>query len=189
MKVGGRASVALAALALTLALALSACGGGGGGGEADRQRGGSQDEAAERGSKDPQEAMLAFARCMREQGVDLPDPQPGERGFAIEVDPGGASAPFDADFREAEKQCRKHLGNAKPPELSEDDERELREAALKHARCMREEGIDMPDPEVDGGGVRIEPGSIDPQDPQFRKAQKQCDKHLREALPPLSGDR
>ena len=187
MKVGGRASVGLATLALTLALALSACGSGGDSGGANGGRGGSRDDAAQRGSKDPQEAMLAFARCMREQGVDIPDPVPG--GTAVEVDPGGADAPFRDDFREAEKTCRKHLANVKPPELSEEDEGELREAALAHARCMREHGIDMPDPQVDGGGVRIEPGSIDPQDPEFRKAQKECEKHLRGALGPPSAAR
>jgi hypothetical protein len=64
MRIGGRAGAALAALALALVLVLAACGGEDG-----------EAEAASTG--DRQEAMLAFAECMREQGIDVPDPQEG----------------------------------------------------------------------------------------------------------------
>lgn len=59
------------------------------------------------------EEMLAFDRCMRDQGVDLPDPEPGLEAPSPEVhvqDRGtlGMSDidPRDTDFQSAEKECR-----------------------------------------------------------------------------------
>jgi hypothetical protein len=55
---------------------------------------------------------------------------------------------------------------------------EGREAALAFAKCMRDQGIDMPDPQFDENGgaqIRIGRGSgIDINDPKFRKAQEAC---------------
>ncbi len=57
------------------------------------------------------------------------------------------------------------------------------EGALAFARCMREQGIDFPDPEFpeEGGArVRIGPGTgIDPSSPKFQRAQKACAKELK----------
>ncbi len=59
----------------------------------------------------------------------------------------------------------------------------MRDAALDFARCMREQGIDFPDPEFpeEGGArVRIGPGTgIDPSSPKFQRAQKACAKELK----------
>jgi hypothetical protein len=143
-------------------LALAACGGG-----EDPSAASGDDRARFR------EAALDFAECMREQGVDVPDPSPGSGGrITFAVPPGGD----DAAFRRAQEACQKHLEKARPPELSEEQQREFRERALKHARCMREHGIDMPDPTFDErGGIqqRIE-GDIDPSDPRFQEAQEAC---------------
>ena len=175
MRVRGWASVASAALALTLVAA--GCGGGEG----------SSGDAGDRGGRAAKldDAMLAFARCMRANGVDVPDPQPGERGFVIGPD----GPPSEADarrFREADSRCRRHLANVRPPELSEEEREELQEAALKHARCMRRHGIDVPDPTFEGGGTSIPLGRLDPRDPDFQAAEKACSKYLG-ALRPRSG--
>jgi hypothetical protein len=151
-------------LALPIAaasLALAACGGG------DESNDGSGDDRAQF-----REAALEFAECMRRNGVDMPDPSPGEGGIRLTAPPGGP----DPAFERAQRACRKHLEEARPPELSEDQEREFRERALKHARCMREHGIDMPDPTFGEGG-RVEQrlgGGIDPNDPAFQEAQREC---------------
>ena len=51
--------------------------------------------------------MLAFAQCMREHGVDIPDPQFGEGGGAgLRL---RSSNPNDPKFREAEEACRDKL--------------------------------------------------------------------------------
>jgi hypothetical protein len=51
------------------------------------------------------------------------------------------------------------------------------DAALAHAKCMRENGVpDYPDPKEDGNGrVQIVPGQgVDPNDPDFQKAMDAC---------------
>jgi hypothetical protein len=124
--------------------------------------------------KQMRDAQLAFAKCMREHGIDMPDPQPGERGFQV-VEPNGIS-PRRA--RDAEQACRRYLDAIKPPELSDAQKKEFQEAALAHARCMRQHGIDIPDPTFDSNGratMKIGKGSgIRPDDPDFKRAEEAC---------------
>jgi hypothetical protein len=144
----------------TASLALAACGG------SDGSTGGSADDRAQF-----REAALEYAECMRRNGMDMRDPAPGE-GLRFTAPPGGPTPAFER----AERECRKYLEDVRPPELSEDEEREFRERALEHARCMREHGIDMPDPTFGEGG-RVEMrlgGGIDPNDPAFQEAQREC---------------
>ena len=91
-----------------LALAGVACGGASGGDEVASATGSEGSSKTATKKKDPQQAALDFARCMREHGVDVPDPQPGEGGM-IKIGPGPAEAgaaverPFDPAFEEADK--------------------------------------------------------------------------------------
>jgi hypothetical protein len=162
----------LTAVLMTTALGLAACGSEPG-----------SDPAANREEK-MQDAALKFARCMRENGIDMPDPQPGQRGIRIEQPKGVSPQKMEA----ADKACRKYLEAVKPPELSEEQQKEFKDAALAHAKCMRDHGIDFPDPTFDENGgaqVRIGPGSgIDPDSPKFQAAQKECESKM----PQLGGD-
>jgi hypothetical protein len=153
---------AVALLALS-ALGLAACG-------EDTPAAGSA-EAKEKA----RQAELKFASCMREQGIDMPDPQAGgERVFRI----GGGSGISPEEFKEASKACEKYREDIRP-QLTEEEQEKFKERALAHARCMREQGIDFPDPTFDAeGGARIRipggGGKLDPEDPKFREAQEQC---------------
>lgn len=98
-----------------------------------------------------EDTELAFARCMREQGVDVPDPAPPGAGpQRLELSRSATPQKVEA----ATATCRKKTGGG-PRELSAEDQQELRDSALKFARCMRKNGIDLPDPEVRSGGVGI----------------------------------
>ena len=154
------------------ALALAACGGDGGGGE----RSASPQQRA-------QDAALKFARCMRENGVDVPDPQVGDNGMVM-VAPGEGQGPDPSDpkVRAATEKCGKHLdvgGEAQDQRLSP----EQRDAFVAYARCMREEGVNVPDPSAEDGGIvgRVgDPDLPDPNSPAFKRAHGVCDKHLSE---------
>jgi hypothetical protein len=174
----------VAALGLGLALVLAACGGSPdgdrvaslSGGGATGTTGGSAKEAA----KDPQQAALDFARCMRQHGIDMPDPQVDDQGrIRVRVGPGGpggGSRPDPKKLEAAQQACGGLLGGG-------DGDRQLdpadRDAMVAFARCMREHGIDMPDPTGDGLLLRRDgDDGPDPESAEFQKAEKACDHHL-----------
>jgi hypothetical protein len=123
--------------------------------------------------KDRQEAMLAFARCMRKNGVDMEDPKPGE-GLALRVRKGE-----EKKMEKAQKACQPILRNA-IGEPSAEERKAMEDSMLEFARCMREHGVQVADPKP-GEGIRIGgPGTkIDPEDPTFKAAQKACEGTLR----------
>jgi hypothetical protein len=142
-------------------LALAACGGGD-----DSSAASPEDARAEF-----REAALAFAQCMREHGVDMPDPEPGSGGIQLMAGPDADRATMDR----AQKACQKHLDKARPPELSDEQESELRERALEQARCMREHGIDVPDPTFgEDGRVQMRMPESAGNDPAFEDALEDC---------------
>ncbi len=152
--------------AVLCALALAACG------EDGASTGGTDAQAAKR-----KDAALTYARCMRENGVDMPDPKTDENGMLVIEGPQTSRDPAnDPDFRAADGACRKHLEAALPPKLDEEEAKEFKQKALEHAKCMREQGIDFPDPRVgEGGQVSVEiGGEVDPASPKFQAAQKKC---------------
>jgi hypothetical protein len=149
----------LAAVAATASLA--ACGG--------------EKPSPASGEASNRKAMLDLASCMRENGIDMPDPQ--FEGGRVTQRMGGANVDPEK-MRKAEQACAKYREAIKPPEMSDEDRERFRKAALEHARCMREHGIDMPDPQFDENGgaqIRMRRGSgIDMDDAKFREAQEAC---------------
>lgn len=177
-------------------LGLAACGGGGGGGDDDGVASLSQPTTADTGdggdgsSDEPpteaemQEASLAFAECMREHGVDMPDPEFGEGGeVAIQV--GGEGQQVDPETMDAANEACQPImedvtgGFERDPE----QEAEMQERALAHAQCMRDHGIEgFPDPVFqDGGGVMVaidEDSGFDPSSAEFQEAQEACEEEF-----------
>ena len=130
----------------------------------------------------PQDAALAYARCMRENGIDMPDPIVSDDGEGrVSISQG--ARPDDniskEDFLEAEEECRHHMAAAMPdagPPLSAEDMDKM----LAFAQCMREHGIPMEDPTGDGGiRVQINDGSggakgMPENDDQLQAAHEAC---------------
>ena len=155
-------------LALVVVTALlGACGGGGDDdGVASLSGAGTDGEGATSttlSEEEQQEAMLDWAECMREQGLDVPDPQFGEDGeVMVQVGggPGGDEGDDDGDAgdpqpdRQAFEAAREECGD--PPALgsfTEEEREEMEEDALEFAECMRDEGIaDFPDPDFSNLG-------------------------------------
>ncbi len=82
---------------------------------------------------------------------------------------------------EAKAQVGQQLApGAQIAELSDDEKEEFKQAALANARCMREHGIDFPDPEFDpNGGARVKINkSLNPEGAKFQAAQKACEKTM-----------
>jgi hypothetical protein len=66
--------------------------------------------------QDAQQAALEFARCMRQHGIDMPDPDPNGGGIVVKRSArNGRNAPEpedDAKFKAAQQACQQYLPNA-----------------------------------------------------------------------------
>ena len=152
-------------------LALAACGAG----EETAGAGGSGGVGGDRAKLE--QAALKHAACMRKQGIVVPDPKPGQGGVILTGPPGGG----DPGAQErAARRCERYLRDVPPPKLSDQQKTAMRDGALKHARCMRGQGIDFPDPSFDDeGGISVKIGEgLDPGDPRVRQAEQRCRKLL-----------
>ena len=120
-------------------------------------------------------AMLDLARCMRENGVDMPDPEFNGGRVTQRMKGGNPDK-----MRAAEKACEKYRSQIKAPEMSASEKEEFKKAALANARCMREHGIDFPDPVFDpNGGARVRIDKrLNPEGAKFQAAQKACEKTM-----------
>jgi hypothetical protein len=162
-----RLSVVVAVLAL--AAAGAGCGRSGGGGDddvasIDENAAATTEEPSDDGggstgpdSQEFQDAALEYAQCMRDHGIDIPDPTfDGDGGFTQivpEGEGGGPEGPSD-EFQAADDECRSIMEDAlpEPEDLSPEEVAERQDQLLAMAQCMRDKGYDMPDPEVDSSG-------------------------------------
>lgn len=102
--------------------------------------------------------MLAYAACMREQGIAMPDPVVHTDGSV------GMQFPEDVDkgaFAAADEVCRHLLAQAYPADTANPDAAREQDALLAYARCMREHGIQMDDPLGDGPGSVVVPAYVE----------------------------
>jgi hypothetical protein len=159
-----RRAVGIVLLALVLGLT-AACGGKDHGrGVASAHGGGGGASPSPTASVDPEEAKRQFAQCMREHGVDLPDP--GSGGGGVHVQRSG-----DPNSDTAMKACQKYL----PPDAVTTPDAQTIEKIREFTQCMREHGIDVPDPDPNGAGsVMNKEGGPNPDDPAFKAAQEAC---------------
>ncbi|HEU4701742.1 MAG TPA: hypothetical protein VFS37_04605 [Conexibacter sp.] len=142
------------------AVALAACGGAGSGSS------GPSDE----------EKRLAFEDCLRDHGVDVQTSADGRTAIRMTARAGGPGAgatrfgsggPDDPDGPFA--TCRRQTGWAPSPPTAA-QRAEMRDRALKIARCMRAHGVDMADPAPDGRQLI----RVDGDSPTFRAAARAC---------------
>jgi len=129
--------------------------------------------SSEGGSASTQQKMVAFARCMRANGVPG-FPEPVEGHFELRAGSGFGSGINGRPplLQSAQKACRKLLPNGGVPTPQE--RAQMQERVLKFATCMRSHGEPkFPEPEFTTDAVRLG-GRIDPNSPQFKAAQKAC---------------
>jgi hypothetical protein len=126
---------------------------------------------------DPASASLKFVRCLREHGVDAPDPA-ADGSISIPVPgPGGSGGPVAGpDFQRAQKACAKYAPQQSLTPGSTDG---IAKAALAFAKCMRRHGVsNFPDPQVQDGQVMVGGPQAGLDTPAARKAAAACQKFL-----------
>jgi hypothetical protein len=142
---------------------------------------------------DPEAAAIAFTECMRENGVEMEDPtvdadgnvQPGaptdlpetEDGENVQIGPGALGEDLQAAFEE----CGDLLGGTTFG-FTPDDQTELQDQLLALAQCLRDQGLDVADPDLStppgGGPQEGGPFGIDFQDPAVQAAMDQCEEFM-----------
>ena len=154
-----------------------------------------------------EERLLAFAVCMREHGVDFPDPVVEADGtVTFGFRPGGGGGGLqrlgeigrDPDLPAARDACSGMLeGLAFGPGTGGIDLIEIQDRLLEFARCMRDNGVDMADPDLsrfgpggnDGDQGAGPFGEIDRDDPDIATAFAVCQQELPQAAGPRLGGR
>jgi hypothetical protein len=153
--------------ALALALGVAACSGGDKpGGVASLGDRATATTNAGSSSKAKQQRALAFARCMRQHGINMPDPNPD-----IDWGQEGQAPGWDAAWQ----ACRQLLP---PSDLSQSSPPSAQELGQLRAFavCMRAHDIDMSDPDPKTGNMTTGYVTRDQEqnDPAFKAASAAC---------------
>jgi hypothetical protein len=165
-----------AAVLTGLALLVTACtnsadgsggsGGSGSAGSAGSGEGSGSGSGSGTTSGADADAALKLRQCLRKQGLDVPDPEPGQdpRGMTL----GGGANNDPQKFQKALEACGSGpKGGAAGPTQEEKD------SQLRWVRCMRDNGLNLPDPSFEGGMMKateIPEG----QEEAFKKAAEKC---------------
>ncbi|MET7277770.1 hypothetical protein ABZS29_06020 [Kribbella sp. NPDC005582] len=159
----------LAAAALAAVVLLTGCGAN----EPDNQvasgSGASQGQPTAPSSASPSlspgERAVKFTQCLRENGLNVPDPEPGKPPmFKFDSKSGVSREQVD----KAMEACRQYN-----PQVEGEANPQQEENGRKHAECMRKNGVEkFPDPKPGQRGIMIGPEVGE--DPDFPKAQEAC---------------
>ncbi len=151
---------------------------------ADGSQGDSTSSTDAPSAADPEDAMVDFARCMREHGVDVADPQTsgagaGGGGVMIEIGDGIDPEEMEAAQEACQPLMADAIGDFEPPDPEELER--MQEQMLEFAKCMREHGVDFADPVFSGDGASIQisgEAGIGPDDDGMAEAQEACQAEL-----------
>jgi hypothetical protein len=132
-------------------------------------------------SVDAEEAMLAVTQCLRDGGIDIGDPVIDENGnpqlppISFQSgDPGGEVDP-EAEMKAMEEvmdSCQHHLEGVVLDGVEHGNLVDIEDTFVAYAQCMRDHGIDLPDPEFSDDGF-IDLGSPDVGD-GYEAAHAEC---------------
>ena len=108
--------------------------------------------------------LAKWTKCLRDNGVDVQDPEPG----------GAVTLPMDSPAtRQAMEKCRQYEGGERGSTGFDPNDPAQQEQRRKFAKCMRDAGVDWPDPDPNQQGVTL-PALT----PQSREAFETCAKDL-----------
>ena len=169
---------------LSISLIAAACSSGGGGDEVASLAASAESDIAvptPDEEVDREEALLAFAECLRDEGVEVDDPEVGPDGQLRLPRPTSVQEVDREVMQAAREACSGYLEGITIG-FAERDTSEFQDMLLEYAACMRENGYDMADPDLsgfqpgsgqgDGGGIFG--GLEDRDDPTFIAADEAC---------------
>ena len=133
---------------------------------------------------DAETQLMLYTECMRDQGIDLSDPEVDADGNVRPGRPDFEGGQPDDAFRdtvqEARQACDQFLeGVTLGFERFQDAE--FQDQLLAFAACMREQGVDVADPDFSGDvqrGRGLFGEGFDPNDPDTQDALELCQSEL-----------
>ncbi len=159
-------------------LVLAACGDSG---EPDEQVASLDDTATTLNVADTEEQLLGFAECMREQGIDFPDPVVDLDGNIDIALPDDFDPADTGDIFDAAQECQEFLEGVAVG-FQDVDLTAVTDTLLVFAECMRDNGFEIRDPDfslidpasgsVPSGGPF---GDVDFDNPTFSRAFAECE--------------
>jgi len=152
--------IGLAVPATALLCALTACSGGGAQGTP---------QTGSPSSKTQSDVLLQYAQCMRDNGVQIPDPKPNDpSSLYVGVDKNSPA------FQSANKVCGSILQGVVEDRKNNNgkDAQQQQDKLLALAQCLREHGVDVPDPVA--GAEKPFGDSLDRTNPAVAKAIQAC---------------
>lgn len=169
--------LAVCTIAGAVSLGIAACGSA----SSARTTTGASGSAVASSSSARYQARLAFAKCMRAHGVNVPDPSPNG-GPAGGGGLGLRNLRSSPNFQSAMQACSPLRSRAfGAPNLTPAQRAKFQQDLVKFAQCMRSHNIDIPDPSTSsGGGFGIFRQIPDGQrnSPAFQSALKACSSNL-----------
>ncbi|PNE39969.1 hypothetical protein [Streptomyces noursei] len=154
-----RHGIAAALVTGVTLLAVSCTGGGAGSG---KDNGVQHSDVSGKGAK--VDDAYAYRQCLREHGAKVDEPKDGQ-AMGIQGD--------DKSIKKAMDACKDLPGAGK--EMTQEEQEKALDQAVKFAKCMREHGVDMPDPEMRDGKLSMRAGGgPDVPKEKMEKAQKAC---------------
>jgi hypothetical protein len=135
-----------------------------------------------------EEGELAHAQCMRDHGIDWPDPEFVDGEWEVRLD-----EDFDLEspeYKAAEAECAQVRQEAQPEggdNLNPDERARMEgemDRMLEFAACMRDQGIEFPDPVMDDNGTISGPaGPMDGDWEAFEAAKSVCEDQAGAPMP------
>jgi hypothetical protein len=130
-----------------------------------------------------EDAMVRFTRCLRDHGIQVSESSSGGK-TSVRIGGGGPGKGSRGMMNAAMRACQKYApsggGNLDPQQRQQ-----FLDQARSFARCMRDHGQDVPDPQVGGdGGIQMRIGGPGRMSPAFKAAQQACQSKLPNAGAP-----
>ena len=127
----------MAGLALAVSCGVAGCGGSGSSNDGVARAGGDKQATASAGAPSAGGDQVKWTQCLRDHGVDVQDPPPGS----------AVTLPMDsATVKDALARCKQFETVTQGRTGVDPNDPAQQEHRRQFAKCMRDNGIDWPDP-------------------------------------------